>query len=102
MDKDETLVDSKEENNNEGTKYAANNSRLFGEIGFYAFFLFITIYNYRKGINNFSLFSIFWAYVSLKSLGIYIVSKNGIGLFIFIVGFLSSILSLVTYILKTM
>ncbi|MBZ9623171.1 DUF6442 family protein [Clostridium sp. FP2] len=101
MNKEEILSKSREEKNDEGIKYLEDKGRKFGEIGFSAIIIFLVIYNLIKGLNSYSVFSIFWAYLALKYYGKYKILKEKEYLIGMIAGTIASLGSLFNYIWTT-
>lgn len=101
MNKEEILVKSRQEKNDEGIRYLENKGRRFGVMGFSAIIIFIVIYNLINGLNSYSAFSIFWSYIALEGYGKYKISKERKYLTITILGIITSLGYLISYILTT-
>lgn len=71
MDKDEILLKSREQKEDEGAIFADNNGRRFGVIGFCAVFCILALFNLFNGQNNFAPFAMFWAYGAAEAYGKY-------------------------------
>ena len=101
MNKEEVLVKSRQEKNDEGIKYLETKGRGVGIIGFFAIIIFIVIYNFINGQNSYSVFSIFWSYIALEGYGKYKILKERKYLTTAIAGIVASIGFLISYILTT-
>ncbi len=101
MNKDEILAKSRQEKNDEGMKNLENKGRKVGVIGFSAIIIFVIIYNFVKGLNSYSVFSIFWSYTALEGYGKYKILKERKYLTATIAGTIASLGFLISYILTT-
>ncbi len=102
MNKDEILERSRKEKKDEGIEYAMNKGRRIGTAGMSAMFIVLVVFNLVKGINNYSIYAIFWTYVGLENLGKYTVTKGRPLLIGSIAGILAGVLYLGCYILHVM
>lgn len=98
MNKEEILAKSRAENNDEGLKNVENRGRKIGFIAYSCVFLFLTLFNYVSGRDNYIANALFTAFVAGESYPMYTFTKKKKYLILVMIGAFASFLSLLSYI----
>ncbi|WKY43780.1 DUF6442 family protein [Eubacteriaceae bacterium ES2] len=103
MKKEDILARSRESINDEGFEQAENLGRKIGFIIFCLLYIFIIVFNlfWGEAVVNHAVSSLFWAFFASEGYAKYRFSKQRTYLIVTIAGGLSSLLSLVNFILDT-
>lgn len=101
MNKEEILSRSRNEKKDEGVEYAESRARRIGELGMFAVYIIVIVYNMFKGLQNEVAFILFWTYFGFSWLGKYRVTHNTLQLVSAIFGIMAAILYFAGYIIAT-
>lgn len=102
MDRDEILSRNKQRQaKDEGIEFVETQSKLYGEKALMIFLIVLMIYNFCKGISNYDLMTVFWAYMAFCNLYKYKAYKQKIDLVTVVASFIASLGFLASYLLKT-
>lgn len=102
MNKDEILEKSRAEKDDEGMQEAENRGRRIGEIAFCSIFIFIVLFNFFTGQDNYAAMSMFWAFMAAQAYPKYQFTKKKVFLVTAIAGAAASIASLVSFIIVSL
>ncbi|MDO4170034.1 MAG: DUF6442 family protein [Lachnospiraceae bacterium] len=98
MNKEEILAKSRAENNDEGVKNIENESIRIGFKACSCVFIFIILFNYFTGKDNYVPFAMFCAFAAAESYPKYTFTRNKKYIFFIIIDAIASILSLLSYV----
>lgn len=102
MNKEEILTRSRKESRDEGLLEAENKGRRLGVTAFGVMFFAIVFFNLWKGIDNYSVMALFWAFMAAETYPKYKFTKKGAYLATVITGSSAAICSFAAHILSVM
>ena len=102
MNKEEILLKSRKENNDEGLKVAENKGREIGMAAFCIVFIFVVLFNFFNGIDSTASMAMFWEFLAAEAYPKYRFTKNKTYLVTTIAGGIASILNLVNYVISVL
>ena len=101
MNKKEILNKSRLERD-EGLDFAENQGRKAGYIVFTIIFVVIVLFNFFRGVSNYAVFAMFWAFIGAEAYPKYKFTGQKVYLVTTISGLTASLASLLNYILTVL
>lgn len=102
MNREEILLKSRQEKNDEGMTAAETEGRKIGMTTFCIVFIIITIFNFFNGQSNYAPMAMFWAFVAAEAYPKYRFTKNKAFLISTIAGGIASVFSIANLVLTTL
>lgn len=101
MKKDEILNRSRQEKRDEGMEYVKNNGLKIGFVAFSLVFIFIVIFNFFMGMQNHSVFALYWTFFAVAIIPKYQFTKNKAYLIAIIGGIVAATISLISFVITS-